>query len=113
MRSTSEFRTLWYFNISLIFYYCITGVERGATYIVQHGGLDILSTVLRRHLGRADLQIQGFHLLNSLSREKNSTGRNDEDLVSLICSSMRAHENNIELMTSACNAIGSLAFSST
>ncbi|ORX45351.1 ARM repeat-containing protein [Piromyces finnis] len=84
--------------------------DANAKYIVENGGCDYILRAMITHMDKTDLQIQAFHSLSSLCKYGKEEMEKDR-FMQVIKTSIIKHQNSVDLMVSACNALGLMALS--
>ncbi|KAG4103232.1 ARM repeat-containing protein [Neocallimastix lanati (nom. inval.)] len=84
--------------------------DANAKHIVDNGGCDYILRAMITHMDKTDLQIQAFHSLSSLCKYGKEI-MEKETFLQVIKTSILKHQNSVDLMVSACNALGLMALS--
>ena len=84
--------------------------DANAKHIVESGGCDYILRAMMQHMDKTDLQIQAFHSLSSLCKYGKEEMEKDR-FMQVIKTSILKHQNSVDLMVSACNALGLMALS--
>ncbi|KAG4083716.1 ARM repeat-containing protein [Neocallimastix lanati (nom. inval.)] len=84
--------------------------DANAKHIVENGGCEYILRAMITHMDKTDLQIQAFHSLSSLCKYGKEE-MEKERFIQVLKTSIIKHQNSVDLMVSACNALGLMALS--